>query len=68
MKAVKLSKPLRFYLNCGSGKSRETIDEFTQEAGQSRTDFLKYVRSMIQEYHLAGMNVYRSIRKCKDWA
>lgn len=55
------------YLNWDGGCGKETVDEFTQEAGQSRKDFLAYVRKMVAEYHMAGMAVYRSRRPCKAW-
>ena len=45
----------------------ETVDSFTQEPDQRWKDFIKYVRQMVSEYHLAGMNVYTSHRATKDY-
>ena len=45
----------------------ETVDEFSREEGQTPKEFRAYVSKMVQEYHLAGMNVYRSSRCTKDW-
>ena len=55
------------YLNMTSPQGRETVDEFSPEPGQSLREFFAYVRTMIAEYRLAGMNVYRSSRPCKAW-
>jgi hypothetical protein len=46
----------------------ETVDEFTRELNQSPKEFRAYVSKMINEYHIAGMNVYKSSRPTKDWA
>lgn len=45
----------------------ETVDEFTREEGQSPIEFRKYVNSMVKEYHLSGMAVYKSSRCTKEW-
>jgi hypothetical protein len=55
------------YLNWKGPQGRETVDEFSREPGQPLRDFLAYVRSMVEEYRLAGMNVYRSSRPCANW-
>lgn len=55
------------YLNMRTSQGVETVDEFTQEIGQNWKDFRKYVREMVQEYQLTGMNVYRSSRSTKEW-
>ena len=55
------------YLNMKSAHGVETVDEFTREKGQSPREFRKYVSDMVKEYHLAGMNVYRSQRCTNDW-
>lgn len=56
------------YLNLRTSQGVETVDEFTREEGQSPIEFIKYVTQMVKEYHIAGMNVYRSSRCTKDWA
>jgi hypothetical protein len=58
-------KPI--YLNMRTSQGVETVDEFTREAGQSPIEFRQYVNKMVKEYHMAGMNVYKSSRCTKDW-
>lgn len=55
------------YLNMKTSEGVETVDEFTREKGQSPIEFRKYISQMIREYHIAGMNVYKSSRCTKDW-
>lgn len=55
------------YLNMRSSYGVETVDEFTRELNQSPKEFRIYVNSMVREYHLSGMNVYKSSRSTKDW-
>lgn len=55
------------YLNMKSPYGVETVDEFTREPGQNPKEFRRYVNNMVNEYHLAGMNVYKSQRASKDW-
>jgi hypothetical protein len=55
------------YLNWKGPQGRETVDEVFREPGQPSRDFRAYVRSIVAEYHLAGMNVYRSSRPCANW-
>lgn len=59
-------KPI--YLNIRYSQGVETVDEFTREENQSPSEFRKYVNQMVREYHLSGMNVYKSSRCTKDWA
>ena len=58
---------MKTYLNWNGPMGRETVDEFSQEKGQTWKEFRAYVREMIAEYHAAGMNVYRSSRACNNW-
>lgn len=55
------------YLNLKTNQGVETVDEFTQEENQTYREFIKYVRQMVKEYHLAFMYVYTSQRCTKDW-
>lgn len=58
------------YINMKTPQGVETVDEFTRgsdDAPAGVREFWQYVRSMIAEYRLAGMAVYRSGRPCKDW-
>jgi len=58
-------KAKTIFLNWKSGYGTETVDQFTQEPGQTLKEFREYVNKMIKEYHLAGMSVYTSQRECK---
>jgi hypothetical protein len=60
-----MSKPI--YLNMKTSFGVETVDEFQREENQTPKDFRAYVSKMVQEYRLAGMDVYRSSRCTKDW-
>tara|TARA_R110002126_G_scaffold252526_1_gene395605 strand:- start:191 stop:367 length:177 start_codon:yes stop_codon:yes gene_type:complete len=53
------------YLNMKSNWGTETVDQFTKEEGQTFREFTKYVNEMVNEYHIAGMSVYKSQRACK---
>lgn len=55
------------YLNMRTSQGVETVDEFTKETTQSPKEFRQYVNSMVKEYQIAGMNVYRSSRCTNDW-
>lgn len=55
------------YLNMKTAQGIETVDEFTREEKQAPKEFRAYVSQMVKEYHLAGMQVYRSSRCTKDW-
>jgi len=55
------------YLNMKSSQGTETVDEFTREENQSTKEFIQYINQMVSEYHLSGMNVYKSSRCTKDW-
>lgn len=60
-----IMKPI--YLNMKTSYGIETVDEFSREQNQSPKEFRAYVSKMVQEYHLAGMPVYRSSRCTKEW-
>lgn len=55
------------FLNLRTSLGVETVDEFTREIGQCPKEFRAYVSKMVNEYHLSGMNVYRSSRSTKEW-
>lgn len=55
------------YLNMKTPAGIETVDEFTREENQSPKEFRKYVNTMIQEYNLCNMYVYKSIRSTREW-
>jgi len=58
---------MTIYLNLKGPQGRETVEELTREAGQTYKEFMRYVREMVREYQIAGMNVYRSSRCCANW-
>ena len=60
-----MTKPI--YLNMRTNYGVETVDEFEREKGQDPREFRKYLNDMVKEYHLAGMNVYKSSRCTKEW-
>lgn len=59
---------MTIYLNMKTSHGTETVDEFTREPNQSSKEFRAYVSKMVNEYHLAGMNVYRSSRCTREWS
>lgn len=55
------------FLNMKTSQGRETVDQFDKAEGQTAKEYRAYVRSMIAEYQIAGMNVYSSSRCCANW-
>lgn len=55
------------FLNLKTTQGRETVDQFDKQECQSSKEYRAYVRSMVAEYQLAGMNVYSSSRCCANW-
>ena len=58
---------MKIFLNMKSSQGRETVDEFERAPQQPMREYLAYVREMVREYHMAGMDVYRSSRCCANW-
>ena len=58
---------MKTFLNMKTSQGRETVDEFGRKEGQSMREYLAYVREMVKEYQIAGMDVYRSSRCCANW-
>ena len=60
---------MKIYLNWKGPKGRETVDEFTlgEGAPPNKREFRAYVKKMVVEYHLGGMDVYQSSRPCAGW-
>lgn len=58
---------MKTFLNMKTSQGRDTVDEFEKQEGQSSKEYRSYVRNMIREYSLAGMNVYSSSRCCANW-
>ena len=55
------------YLNMRSSYGVETVDELTREDFPTRKEFLKELKNMVINYHMAGMGVYTSRRCTNDW-
>lgn len=55
------------YLNMRSVYGVETVDQISSEDWPNQKEFIKELRSMVSNYHLAGMNVYVSQRCTNDW-
>ena len=58
------------YLNVRYSTGVETVDEFTRgsdNAPEGAKEFRLYVNQMVKEYHLAGIQVYKSQRSTNDW-
>ncbi|MBS3739697.1 MAG: hypothetical protein KGY51_12005 [Psychroflexus sp.] len=47
----------------------ETVDQFTAgiDAPEKYKEFRRYVNSMVSEYNMSGMSVYKSSRATKEW-
>lgn len=58
---------MKTFLNLKTSQGRETVDQFDKVEGQTGKEYRAYVRSMIAEYRIAGMNVYSSSRCCANW-
>jgi hypothetical protein len=55
------------YLNLKTSKGIETIDQLERNDFDSFKEYKIELKNMIINYRLAGMNVYKSQRACKDW-
>jgi len=55
------------YLNMKSSYGTETVDQICREDFATAKEYRTELRSMLSNYHLAGMNVYTSRRCTKEW-
>ena len=55
------------YLNMRTSYGVETVDQICREDWPDRKSYLNELKSMVENYHLSGMNVYTSRRCTKDW-
>jgi hypothetical protein len=58
------------YLNIKTSQGVETVDQFTStefKPCEKYKSFRQYVNAMVYEYHIAGMNVYKSLRPTNEW-
>lgn len=56
------------YINFQGPAGRETVDELDSKDFKTYREYLKEARRLVSEYQLAGMDVYASSRKCKNWS
>ena len=55
------------YLNLKTSKGIETVDQLERNDFDSFKEYKIELKNLIINYRLAGMNVYKSQRACKDW-
>lgn len=55
------------YFNMRGSYGVETVDQICTSDFETRKEFRKELKSMLSNYHLAGMNVYLSQRCTNDW-
>ena len=55
------------YFNIKTQYGVETVDQIDQKDFIWYKDYRQELRRLLNEYHLAGMNVYISSRACKDF-
>lgn len=55
------------YINIKTSHGTETVDELSPENFKSLKEFRKELKRLINEYKIAGMQVYKSQRSCIDW-
>ena len=55
------------YLNYKSSYGVETIDQIDQKDFISYKEYREELVRLLNEYRLAGMDVYNSSRSTKDW-
>lgn len=58
---------MKVYLNLKTSHGIETVDELNFKDFKTTREFKNEVKRLINEYHLAGMSVYRSSRCTNDW-
>ncbi len=55
------------YFNYKTGYGVETVDRIDQKDFIWYKEYRQELRRLLNEYRLAGMNVYVSSRSSKDW-
>lgn len=53
------------YLNLKTAQGTETIDELNKKDFNSEKEFRQELKRLVNEYRIAGMQVYTSQRICK---
>ena len=56
---------MMIYFNLKTQYGVETVDQLDSKDFESFREFQNEARRLMEEYQLAGMNVYRSQRSCK---
>lgn len=54
------------YLNLKTAYGTETVDQLDPKDFQTRREFRQELKRLVNEYHIAGMNVYISQREAKQ--
>ena len=67
MTAATVKKGSTVYLNWKGPAGLETVDELSESDFATYREFCAERKRLINEYALAGMDVYRSSRACKAW-
>jgi hypothetical protein len=55
------------YLNMKTQQGTETIDQIDRKDFETFKEYKTELKSMIENYHMCNMQVYKSQRACKDW-
>ena len=55
------------YYNYKTGYGVETVNQIDQKDFIWYKEYRQELRRLLNEYRLAGMDVYISSRSCKDW-
>ena len=55
------------YLNTINQQGKETIDQIDRKDFQTFQEYKTELKSLITNYAMAGIHVYKSQRKCKGW-
>lgn len=58
---------MRVYFNLKTSHGVETVDEICSRDFSSRKEFIAEKYRLLNEYHIAGMAVYLSVRCTKEW-
>jgi len=55
------------YLNMKTNQGTETVDQIDCKDFATFKEYKRELKSMIDNYHMCNMAVYKSQRACKDW-
>ena len=57
----------KIYINTKTSFGVETLEEVNKNDFKTKKEFNQELNSLLQNYSLMGMNVYKSQRCSKDW-